>query len=753
MNPSPGRLRASFSTKVLVPVLASMVLLVATTAWLVNQRLTQQFQAEAARRLATADSVFRNSQKIHTRNLLFRFRNLPKEPRYHAAFQNADLPTLKAQIADLPKDQDVEIVLFTSADGKLLAKAMSDGIHINLNEFVTNSAVAVREALRDEETPDTIQVSERLFDVVSIPVRDRDRSDELTGVLTFGTEIGDNVAQEFSLVTQSKIVLLANGRVIASTVPGAEYQEPLARLFRDFVTSSAEPFSGRPREILVGDEHYFYSGGQFASLSGDHNLGYLLLSSYEQPLRALHQTQQTLMMLSLAGIVLGAAVVWFLVRKVTAPLRALRDSAEAVGQGDFSRRVQVNSSDECGELATVFNRMTQNLKTSREELEQTVDRLKSTQAQLVQSEKLSGIGEFVAGVAHELNNPLTTVMGFSELLKQADAKPEHERFLDMIHKSALRCQKIVQNLLSFARRHPPERKLSSLNELVNGAVEFLQYQLRTSNIEVTTQLAPRLPRALVDPHQVQQVFLNIINNARQAIEAHQPTGAIRISTELCGTMARVRFKDNGPGIPEANMSKVFDPFFTTKEAGKGTGLGLSLCYGIIKEHGGSIAVHSPPGQGATFVIELPLAHEANMADIASEAPRDDRRKSTEGRGKKVLVVDDEESILQMVRETLAQNGFEVDIARDGETALHQLEQKPYDLALCDWKMPGINGRQVYERVAATNPALAERIIFITGDVVNDTTQKFLAERKKVCLSKPFSLTDFRAAIDQALTAS
>jgi two-component system NtrC family sensor kinase len=458
-------------------------------------------------------------------------------------------------------------------------------------------------------------------------------------------------------------------------------------------------------------------------------------------------------MLSLAGIVLGAAVVWFLVRKVTAPLRALRDSAEAVGQGDFSRRVQVNSSDECGELATVFNRMTQNLKTSREELEQTVDRLKSTQAQLVQSEKLSGIGEFVAGVAHELNNPLTTVMGFSELLKQADAKPEHERFLDMIHKSALRCQKIVQNLLSFARRHPPERKLSSLNELVNGAVEFLQYQLRTSNIEVTTQLAPRLPRALVDPHQVQQVFLNIINNARQAIEAHQPTGAIRISTELCGTMARVRFKDNGPGIPEANMSKVFDPFFTTKEAGKGTGLGLSLCYGIIKEHGGSIAVHSPPGQGATFVIELPLAHEANMADIASEAPRDDRRKSTEGRGKKVLVVDDEESILQMVRETLAQNGFEVDIARDGETALHQLEQKPYDLALCDWKMPGINGRQVYERVAATNPALAERIIFITGDVVNDTTQKFLAERKKVCLSKPFSLTDFRAAIDQALTAS
>jgi len=397
--------------------------------------------------------------------------------------------------------------------------------------------------------------------------------------------------------------------------------------------------------------------------------------------------------------------------------------------------------------------MTENLKTSREELEQTVERLKTTQAQLVQSEKLSGIGEFVAGVAHELNNPLTTVMGFSELLKQADAKPEHERFLDMIHKSALRCQKIVQNLLSFARRHPPERKLSNLNELLTGAVEFLQYQLRTSNIEVTTQLSPDLPKALVDPHQIQQVFLNIINNARQAIEAHQPTGMIRISTELCGRFARILFKDNGPGISEANLSKVFDPFFTTKEAGKGTGLGLSLCYGIIKEHGGSVTVHSPAGQGATFVIELPLAHDAEATAPSLEAPRRDPRRAKEGQGKRVLVVDDEESILQMVRETLAQNGFEVDIARDGETALHQLEQRPYDLALCDWKMPGINGRQVYERVAATNPGLAERIIFITGDVVSDTTQKFLAERKKVCLSKPFSLTEFRAAIDQALTAT
>src|SRR5438034_4040534 len=335
-------------------------------------------------------------------------------------------------------------------------------------------------------------------------------------------------------------------------------------------------------------------------------------------------------------------MVWFLVKKVTQPLRALRDSAEAVGRGDFSRRVEVYSRDECGELADVFNQMTENLKSSREELELTVVTLKTTQAQLIQSEKLSGIGEFVAGVAHELNNPLTSVMGFSELLKRADKDPQHARFLDMIHKSALRCQTIVQSLLSFDRRHQPERKLSNLNDLVEEAVEILHYQMRTSNIEVTPRLHRDLPKAMVDPHQVQQVFLNLINNARQAIEAHRPKGWVRITTEQVRDRARVLFEDNGPGIPEANLSKVFDPFFTTKEVGKGTGLGLSLCYGIIKEHDGNIYVRSRAREGASFVIELPVI-SAVLDESGMAAQKTNREAQFEAliRDKRILVVDDE----------------------------------------------------------------------------------------------------------------
>lgn len=736
-------LKVSFSTKVLLPIVTVMVVLLALITWTVSGLITRQYQTEAALTLAQADTLFQNSQHLLSKNLLLRFRNLPNEPRYRAALQSGDRPTLLEQIKDLPAEQDVDVVLFTSAQEGLLASAKRDPL-VSIGEFESGSAAAIKRALQGEERTDTICAGARLFNIVSIPAIGP--AGELIGVLTFGSEIGNATANDFKLITHGEVVLLANGLVIASTLSRPD----LARQFATLFDPTRGPNHG-PEPVLLGYDHYFCLSGKFNTINGKAGLGYLLLFSYEPQLRALRASQQLLIAVSAAGVLLGTVGVWYLGRKVTKPLRDLRDSAEAVGKGDFSRRVEVISGDECGELAYVFNQMTENLQRSREQLERTVDTLKTTQAQLIQSEKLSGIGEFVAGVAHELNNPLTSVMGFAELLNRSDDDPQHKRYLDLIQKSAARCQKIVQSLLSFARRHAPERKLSSVNTLVENAVEFLQYQLRTSNIEVITKLDPHLPKAMVDPHQVQQVFLNIINNARQAIEAHQPKGSIRVTTETCGQMVRVLFQDNGPGISEANLSKVFDPFFTTKEVGKGTGLGLSLCYGIIQEHGGSITVRSKPGEGATFVIELPLAAGAGATDEKTGvATGHSAPASREGVGKKVLVIDDEEAILEMVRDTLSESGYEVDVARDGETGLNRLQKTPYDLTLCDWKMPGLSGQQVYERLHATNPALSERMIFITGDVINDKTEKFLAERKKLCLSKPFSIPEFRAAIGKAL---
>jgi CheY-like chemotaxis protein len=214
---------------------------------------------------------------------------------------------------------------------------------------------------------------------------------------------------------------------------------------------------------------------------------------------------------------------------------------------------------------------------------------------------------------------------------------------------------------------------------------------------------------------------------------------------------RVIFQDNGPGIPPEHLKKIFNPFFTTKEVGKGTGLGLSICYGIVSEHGGTITPSSKPGEGARFVIEFPVASQAAAKAETAPAPGLDQA-AREGQGKRVLVVDDEDSIVQMIKEALTLHGYRVDVAHDGESALRRLSQTPYDLALCDWKMPGLSGQQVFERLHAFNPDLSRRLIFITGDVVNEKTQEFLRAQNKICLSKPFTLSEFRTAISRVMVA-
>ena len=742
-------LAVSFRAKVLVPVIFVMVCVLAITAWIVDRRITKQFETEATRTLIHADEGFRDWQKNRRKNLLLRVGDLRNEPRFKAALQQ-DAPTVRGELPELlnAAGQDVKIVLFTTTQRELVGSAKRDFL-IPAADFETGSAAAVKYALQGEESLDTIHVDGKLYDVVSIPVFNV--AGELSGALTFAMEIGNEAAEELSRFTRSQIVLLANDEVIVRTLLTSDSSARFVMLFQQLSRDLIHSTGTLPiRQEILDGEHYYCSGGRFASLNIKSSLGYLLLYSYEDSRRSLVTTQQILLAANALAILLGSAIVCFVIGKATQPLRELRDSAEAVGRGDFSRHVKVRSQDECGELAQVFNQMTHNLKNSLEQLETTVDTLKTTQAQLIQSEKLSGIGEFIAGVAHELNNPLTSVMGFSELLQKVEIDPQYKRHLEMIHKSALRCQKIVQALLGFARRTAPERKAVCLNSLIEAAMEILLYQLRTSNVEVTLKLDPHLPQAMVDPHQIQQVFVNLINNARQAIESHHPKGWIKITTTRHGETVRVIFQDNGPGIPEQNLSKIFDPFFTTKEVGKGTGLGLSLCYGIIHEHGGTITPRSRPGEGATFIIELPVTHEAGEVIDETPASEVDTSHIREGVGKKVLVIDDEEPILHMVREALTPRGYEVDIASDGESGLRRMAEKKYDVALCDWKMPGLNGQQVYERARALNPALSSKMIFITGDVINERTRKFLEQQNKICLPKPFTIAEFRSAIKKVL---
>jgi two-component system, NtrC family, sensor kinase len=752
-------LNASFHTKVLVPTIVVMVLIVTISMWLANQQIKGQIQKSANQQLKSAEAMLKITQQNREKELLRRYSDAKSEPRFKAAtkmFEPGQTQldpeqqnTFVGILNDLINEGVADVIVFASSQGAPVSVARDP--QINLRTFESNSSASIKPAFAGESKVDTIENNNRLFDVVAIPISVGDPN-SIVGVIAFGVE--NSMAQQFAGLSQDDdLVLLADGHVVASTLRNDDLFKLLPAKFTQMTSEEQTAEGTANKQFTLNDEHYICAAGWLGGKNDSHRLGYLILSSYEKPLQALQSTRQIILIISLLAILSGAMTVWLLVSKITQPLNELRNGAEAVGRGDFTQRVPVRSRDECGELATVFNQMTENIQQSRAQIEKTVETLKSTQAQLIQSEKLSAVGEFVAGVAHELNNPLAAVVGFAEMLKGNDVDTKNRRYLDMIYKSAQRCQKIVQSLLSFARRHQPERKPMSVNAMVEAVLEMLNYQLRTSNIEVATQIDSSVPVVLADGHQIQQVLLNVINNARQALESRQSGGRIRIVTETSGEHVRIIVHDNGPGIPAENLRRIFDPFFTTKKVGQGTGLGLSLCYGIIKEHGGNITPSSRPGEGATFTIELPAFHLAGDIAEISHAAEPKLLAADDGAGKRILVIDDEDAILQMLRERLTQSGYSVDTVSDGQSALKQLRKKNYDVMFCDWKMPGLNGRQVYEKLQATCPEQCRRVVFFSGDVVNQQMRGFLEQEKRLCLAKPFNFEDIHRAIKSVLTGN
>jgi len=244
------------------------------------------------------------------------------------------------------------------------------------------------------------------------------------------------------------------------------------------------------------------------------------------------------------------------------------------------------------------------------ELKEAIEKLRTSQAQLLQSEKLAAIGELVSGVAHEIRNPLTTISMYSEMLLKEVENEKAKKHVQILNEQTERVIAIVNNLLSFARKYEAKKSYVSMNEGVVSTVELLTYELRVKNIKTTLELDPDLAKTMADYNQLQQVFLNIITNAEQAMTAANGKGTLTIATKTVGEMIRITFADDGPGIPASKLDRIFEPFFTTKEVGKGTGLGLSICYGIIKDHDGQIYVDSATGGGTTFIIDIPIVSEA-----------------------------------------------------------------------------------------------------------------------------------------------
>jgi nitrogen-specific signal transduction histidine kinase len=329
---------------------------------------------------------------------------------------------------------------------------------------------------------------------------------------------------------------------------------------------------------------------------------------------------------------------------------------------------------------------------------QNITELKAARGHLAQAEKLTALGEVVSGVAHELNNPLAGVLGYAQLLMRAPMEARQQRSVERILDAALRCQRIVQNLLAFSRRNPSEKRYLGLNGLIEKTLDIKEYDLRVNRIRVVRDLQPDLPKTMLDFNQIQQVLLNLINNAQYAMATHGGQGTLTVMTREAAGMIEVRIHDDGPGIPRDNQPRIFDPFFTTKPAGEGTGLGLSISYGIVRDHGGRIWVDSEPARGTTLVVEIPVRRET-LTDGAAEPTTHAADLAGVGRALRVLVVDDEPIIQDLLIDALSGSRHSVDTASGGEEALRKIERGAYDIILLDLKMPDMDGRQVFETIS------------------------------------------------------
>jgi two-component system NtrC family sensor kinase len=402
------------------------------------------------------------------------------------------------------------------------------------------------------------------------------------------------------------------------------------------------------------------------------------------------------------------------------------------------------------ELEARVAERTKALAEMNQKLEHSLVELKSAQEQLIQTEKLSALGELISGFAHEINNPLTSVVGYAELLAESeDCPPDVCSGLEKICQEAVRCHHIVQNLLSFARKKKPEKDYIDLTTLCLKTIDLLAYQFRVNNITTVTHFAERLPWTMADNHQIQQVLVNILSNAYHAMADYQGKGQLTIATAYDETWLYIKITDTGPGIASENLRRIFNPFYTTKE--KGTGLGLSLSYGLIKEHGGEITVTSPAGEGATFTIALPIIDEPVAEGVVSLAPDTQHLPA-----KKVLVIDDEPHVAQMIAATLWSLGHQADavfsVREASERLITVMPTQAYDLIICDMKMPEMDGRQMYEFVEGHYPNLLHRMVFSSGDTVSQENQQFLQETGCSFLQKPFLREDFTRLISQVLSA-
>ncbi len=370
------------------------------------------------------------------------------------------------------------------------------------------------------------------------------------------------------------------------------------------------------------------------------------------------------------------------------------------------------------------------------------EQLARQREQVFQSEKMSALGSLLAGVAHELNNPLSVVVGHAMMLSDETDDPEVLRQIKKISNAAERCAKIVRTFLTMARQEPVRMEPVDIGELVETAVEVARYGNPGRNVRIETDLDAELPRICADNDQITQAVVNLIINAEQAIETSAVGDYVRLTARYDASNRTVllHVEDNGPGIPSDIRARVFEPFFTTKDVGQGTGIGLAVCHRVVAAHKGKIEIGDVDPTGTRFTISLPVGN------VDAPCRQEASTMSEEPKAIRVLVIDDEVDVADLNVEVLERGGYKADAVYEAENAFDMLRAQRYDVILSDLNMPNVDGRTVFEMISKDFPELVSRTGFVTGDTMGKASQVFLKESRRPYIEKPVSPKELRAFV-------
>jgi signal transduction histidine kinase/CheY-like chemotaxis protein len=651
------------------------------------------------------------------------------------------LRTIDTEAGKLAAELGRDLFVVTDGDGRVLASAGRHGRDLATGEPLASRA-AIGRAL-DETMPapagnfGILTVRGVPYQVGCVPIL---LQGYVIGTLTLGDRLDSTFASASRDTFGGEVVVAVGGRIVGSTMAG-----PVPEL-RDI--------HGPVARIVVGHDEYVVAP---LALGTDEDGRAVTLCLLESLTAALGRSYRSMVLtLTACGLfaVIGVGIAaWMISRSILRPfdafVRFLRSVAES---GDRSRRFDAAGAgpevtllnETYGELIEAVTRHEERLLRSAQD---DMDRL----ARLKESEKLAALGRMLSGAAHEINNPLTGVVGNVQILLARNvADPYVRDRLVKVHKESQRIVALVRNLLKIAHRDAGARGVVDANRLVADAVELRRHDFVSAGIAIDLSLTPSRTRLFANELELQQVIVNIVNNAFDALkESSVADRGLFVRTETAGETVTIAIRDNGPGMKDP--SKVFEHFYTTKDVGKGTGLGLSIAYTIVHDHDGTIRADNHPEGGALFTIELPAAAAAAREPAAPAAPQSPRR--SDRVSGTVLVVDDEAEVLDLEMEILGALGVSVSGARTGADAIALLEQRDFDVVVSDLKMPGgVSGEELFRWASENRPGIAERFVFVSGDTASEATREFLQEPGRRFVLKPFSSEDLAQAVRESIDA-